>query len=88
MIGRWPRRRFIRLAASILETAYQSTIIPMGILRVLGFALFLVIIALLMPAVFAELIRTIVTFLQSSQEAFAAAGILASYAGHIPPPLH
>ncbi len=57
----------------------------MGILRAFGFGIFLIVIALLMPAVFAELVRTIVTFLQSSQEAFAAAGILASYAGHIPP---
>ena len=59
----------------------------MSILRALGFGLFLVIIALLLPAVFAELSRTVVTFLQSSQEAFAAAGILASYAGHLPPPV-
>lgn len=59
----------------------------MGILRALGFGLFLVTIALLMPAVFAELTRTAVTFLKSSEEAFAAAGILASYAGHIPPPV-
>ena len=57
----------------------------MGIFRALGFGLFLVIIALLLPAVFTELSRTVVTFLQSSQEAFTAAGILASYAGHIPP---
>ena len=59
----------------------------MGIFRALGFGLFLVIIALFMPAVFAELTRTIVTFLQSSQQAFTAAGIIASYAGHLPPPL-
>lgn len=59
----------------------------MGILRALGFGLFLVILALLMPTVFSELTRTIVTFLQSSQQAFAAAGILAFYAGHLTPPL-
>ena len=59
----------------------------MGIFRAFGFGLFLVIIALLMPAVFAELTRTIVTFLQSSQQAFAAAGVIASYAAHIPPAL-
>lgn len=59
----------------------------MGIFRALGFGLFLVIIALLMPAVFAELTRTIVTFLHSSAQAFAAAGVLASYAAYIPPPL-
>lgn len=60
----------------------------MGIFRALGFGLFLIIIASLMPAVFAELIRTVVTFLQSSEQVFAAAGVLASYAGHIPQALH
>lgn len=60
----------------------------MGILRALGFGLFLVIILVLMPAVFFELSKTIVIFLQSSQEAFTAAGIVASYAGHIPSSLH
>lgn len=59
----------------------------MGIFRAFGLGLFLIIIALLMPAVFAELTRTIVTFLHSSAQAFAAAGIIASYAGHLPPPL-
>lgn len=59
----------------------------MGILRAAGFGLFLVILALLLPTVFSELAKTIVVFLRSSQEAFAAAGILASYAGHIPPPV-
>lgn len=58
----------------------------MGMFRALGFGLLLIILSSLMPAVFAELTKTIVVFLQSSQEAFAAAGILASYAGHIPPP--
>jgi len=60
----------------------------MGILRVLGFGLFLIILLLLMPTVFSELSRTIVTFLQSSQEAFAAAGVVASYAGHLPVSTH
>ncbi len=60
----------------------------MRILRALGLGLFLIIIVLLMPAVFFELSKTIVVFLQSSQEAFTAAGILASYAGHLPPPVH
>ncbi|MDO8593734.1 MAG: hypothetical protein Q7R59_02470 [bacterium] len=60
----------------------------MGILRAFGFGLFLVIVLILMPAVFSELARTTVVFLQSSQEAFAAAGIVASYAGHIPSSLH
>ncbi len=60
----------------------------MGILRALGFGIFLTILAVFMPTVFSELTRTIVTFLQSSQKAFAAAGILASYAGHLPPPVH
>ncbi|GEM_PF-4738003 len=57
----------------------------MGILRVLGFGLFLIILLLLLPTVFSELSRTIVIFLRSAQEAFAAAGVVASYAGHIPP---
>ena len=60
----------------------------MKISGVLGFGLFLVLLVLLLPAVFSELSRTIVVFLQSSQEAFTAAGILASYAGHIPLPSH
>lgn len=59
----------------------------MAILRSLGLGLFLVIIALLLPRVFAELSNTLVVFLQSSQAAFTAAGILASYANHIPPPV-
>jgi hypothetical protein len=56
----------------------------MGILRSIGFGLFLLILASLMPAVFAELSKTIIVFLQSSQQAFAAAGILASHASAIP----
>jgi hypothetical protein len=60
----------------------------MGIFRVLGFGLFLIIIAILLPTVFSELSRTIIVFLQSSQQAFAAAGTIASYAGHIPPVPH
>jgi len=39
-----------------------------------------------MPAVFSELAKTLIVFLQSAQQAFTAAGILASYASHIPPP--
>lgn len=57
----------------------------MRILNVLGFGLFLVILGLLAPVVFAELIKTLVVFLQSSQKALTAAGTLASYAGQIPP---
>jgi hypothetical protein len=60
----------------------------MSILRSFGFGLFLVIMLFLMPTVFSELEKTIVIFLQSSQVALTAAGILASYAGHIPPVLH
>ena len=56
----------------------------MGIFRALGFGLFLIILVSLMPAVFAEFSKTLIVFLQSSQQAFGAAGILASYAGHIP----
>jgi ABC-type transport system involved in cytochrome bd biosynthesis fused ATPase/permease subunit len=55
--------------------------IPMRILRALGLGLFLVIIMLLLPAVFYELSKTIVVFLQSSQEVFSAAAVMASYAG-------
>jgi ABC-type transport system involved in cytochrome bd biosynthesis fused ATPase/permease subunit len=60
----------------------------MGILRALGIGLFFLILALLMPTVFFELTKTLVVFLQSSQEALTAAGILASYAGHIPNSVH
>ena len=56
----------------------------MGILHAIGFGLFLIILLFLLPDVFSELAKTLIVFLQSSQEAFAAAGILASYAGHIP----
>ncbi len=58
--------------------------IPMGIFNALGTGLFLVVIASLMPTVFSELAKTITVFLRSSQEAFIAAGAIASYAGHIP----
>lgn len=56
----------------------------MGIFRALGFGLFILILAFLMPTVFAELTRTIVIFLQSSSQAFMAAGVIASYAADIP----
>lgn len=56
----------------------------MRIFNVLGFGLFLVILFLFMPVVFAELVQTFIVFLQSAQQALAAAGIIASYAGHIP----
>ncbi|MHB0865590.1 MAG: hypothetical protein ACYC1Y_01685 [Minisyncoccota bacterium] len=59
----------------------------MRILRALGSGLFLVILITLMPDVFSELSKTIIVFLQSSQKAFTAAGVLASYAGHLPAPL-
>ncbi len=49
-------------------------------IRVLGFGLFLFILANAMPHVFSELSRTIIVFLQSSQQAFLAAGALASKA--------
>jgi hypothetical protein len=57
----------------------------MKIFRAIGSGLFLVILALLMPAVFSELTKTIIVFLKSSQEALAAAGTIASYAGQITP---
>jgi hypothetical protein len=59
----------------------------MGIFRAAGLGLFFVILAALMPTVFAELTKTLVVFLQSSAQAFAAAGILASHASATLPPL-
>lgn len=56
----------------------------MGIFRSIGLGIFFLVLVLFMPAVFSELARTLIVFLQSSQEAFTSAGILASYAGHIP----
>lgn len=56
----------------------------MKILRSIGFGIFLLTLLFLMPSVFFELTKTLIVFLQSSQEAFTAAGILASYAGHLP----
>lgn len=56
----------------------------MKILRAFGLGIFLVTVLVLMPTVFSELAKTIVVFLQSSQEAFMAAGTVAGYAGHIP----
>lgn len=60
----------------------------MGITRALGLGLFFVILATLMPTVFAELTKTILVFLQSSQQALSAAGILAAHAAASFPPLH
>ena len=56
----------------------------MGIFRAIGFAIFLITLAVLLPTVFGELSKTIIVFLQSSQQAFTAAGILASYSAHLP----
>lgn len=52
----------------------------MKIRRVLGFGLFLCLLLVFMPVVFAELSRTLLVFLHSTQKVFSAAGILASYA--------
>ncbi|HUY62428.1 MAG TPA: hypothetical protein VMV50_01385 [Candidatus Paceibacterota bacterium] len=60
----------------------------MRITQALGSGLFLVIVAHLMPSVFAQLARTAVVFLQSSQAALAAAGMLAAHAGTLTPPLN
>ncbi|MBU6323687.1 MAG: hypothetical protein KGI41_03065 [Patescibacteria group bacterium] len=57
----------------------------MGIFRALGFGIFLIVLASVMPPVLSELSKAIVIFLQSSEKAFLAAGALASYAGRIPP---
>jgi predicted membrane channel-forming protein YqfA (hemolysin III family) len=56
----------------------------MGIFRAFGFGIFLLILASLMPLVFQQLSSTAIAFLESSQEAFAAAGTLASYSSNIP----
>ena len=50
----------------------------------IGLGIFFLVLVSFMPLVFAELCKTIIIFLQSSQQAFTAAGILASYAGAIP----
>ncbi len=57
----------------------------MGIFKAFGFGILLLILATMMPPVLSELSKAIVVFLQSSEQAFLAAGTLASYAGHIPP---
>ena len=67
-------------------STYPFTNMLMGIFRALGLGLFLIILAALMPTVFSELAKTIVVFLQSSQEALAAAGTLASHAGTLASP--
>lgn len=56
----------------------------MKILRSLGLGVFFLVLLVFMPAVFFELSRTLVVFLQSSQKVFTAAGTLASE----PPALH
>ena len=58
----------------------------MSIFGSLGFLTFLLVLSAMLPNVFAELSRTLTTVLQSSAQAFTAAGVLASYAGHLPPP--
>lgn len=88
VMGESPKRCATYLAVSFTRSGLSITIILMGIFRALGFGLFILILALLMPTVLAELTRTIVIFLQSSSQAFMAAGVIASYAGHIPGSLH
>ncbi len=53
-------------------------------LHVLGFGLFLFILANAMPPVFSELSKTLTVFLESAQQAFLAAGVLASHAAALP----
>jgi hypothetical protein len=55
----------------------------MKILRAIGFGVFLVVLALMMPPVLSELTKTLVVFLQSSSQAFMAAGTIAGEAAHI-----
>jgi hypothetical protein len=57
----------------------------MRILRVVGLGIFLVLIAAILPPVFSELSKTLVIFLQSTQQALTAAGTLAGSAAHLAP---
>ena len=59
----------------------------MKILRAFGFGIFLLTLIVLMPDVFSEFSETLIVFFQSSQQAFAAAGVIASYAAHVLQPL-
>jgi len=59
----------------------------MIILRISGFGLFVLFVALFLPIVFSEIIRTLLVFLWSVQQTFAALGTLSSYAGQ-PMPLY
>lgn len=52
----------------------------MKILGALGFGVLLVILAILMPTVLTELTKTLVAILQSTAQAFVAAGEIASRA--------
>ncbi|HUQ30176.1 MAG TPA: hypothetical protein VM103_01510 [Candidatus Paceibacterota bacterium] len=60
----------------------------MEIFRALGLGIFFFVLTSFMPAVFSELAKTLIVFLQSSQDAFVAAGVLASHAATIPFPPH
>jgi hypothetical protein len=57
----------------------------MGIFKAIGFGIFLLVLAVVMPRVLSELTNTIIVFLQSASKAFTAAGQLANYAGHVVP---
>jgi hypothetical protein len=56
----------------------------MGIFRAFGLAIFLITVAVLLPAVFGELSKTLVVFLESSQTALTAAGDIAAHASSVP----
>ena len=51
----------------------------------MGFGIFLIILSVMMPAVFSELTKTLIIFLQSAEQALAAAGLVASHATNIIP---
>ena len=52
----------------------------MKVLRAIGFGIVLVILAVMMPPVLAELTKTLIVILQSTAQAFVAAGQLAGAA--------
>lgn len=75
----------VHLAVSFTRNGLSINGSRMGIFRALGIGIFLLIISSLMPTAFTALDRTVVTFLQSTDEALVSAGAYASYAGTLVP---
>ena len=73
-------RQSLCLAASHFAKRLTNHQTRMKILRAIGFGVFLIVISIMMPVVLGELSKTIVVFLQSSAQAFAAAGAIAAHA--------